>query len=97
MVILHFLFCSMVYNVSLLHYDIGIDFILLTCLYIVAEELHNSELEKSCQAVKIQTLEGICFAWLWPILSYTLILWPILSYTLIYIVCTCCTSVNIFY
>ena len=31
-------------------------------LYNVAEELWNSELEKSSQATRIQTLEGICCA-----------------------------------
>lgn len=30
-------------------------------VYNVVEELQNCEQEKSCQAVKIQTLEGIVF------------------------------------
>ena len=34
----------------------------VACLCIVVEELQNSEWEKSCQATRIQTLEGTCFA-----------------------------------
>ena len=29
-------------------------------VYFFAEELHNSEREKTCQAARIQTLEGSC-------------------------------------